>query len=74
MGSGRQKVGLQFPWGQGVGIHGPRGSREGPTESQGVRGRSKGFQGVKAWAYRVQEGQGVGLHDPRGSSGRPTGS
>ena len=52
------------PGGQGMDLQSPRGSRR----------RSKGFQGVKAWAYRVQEGQGVGLHGPRVSSGRPTGS
>ena len=50
--------------GQGVGLLDPRGSRDGATESRGVKGRT----------YRVPGGQGAGLLGLRGSRGRPTGS
>ena len=60
----RQKVCV--PRGQGVGLQGPRGSRNGPTQSPEVKG----------WAFRVPGGQGVGLQlqGPRGSRDGPTGS
>ena len=53
VGSGSQSVGLQ----------GPLGSRDKPTGSLGVKGRS----------YWVPRGQGVGLQGPR-IKGCPTGS
>ena len=47
------------PWGQGVDLLGPRGSKVRPTGSQGVKG----------YTYRVPGGQGVGPQGPRGSRG-----
>ena len=49
------------PSGQGMGLQVPRGSRNGPT----------GSQGVKEWAYRVPLGKGMGLQGLRGSRCRP---
>ena len=45
----------RVPGGQVVGLEGPRGSRGGPTGSQGAKG----------WAYRIPGGKGVGLQGPR---------
>ena len=42
--------------GQGIGLQGPRG----------LRGRPRGFQGVKGSALRVPGGYGVGLQCPSG--------
>ena len=42
---------FRVPRGQGEGLQGPRGSRERPTGSQGVKGK----------AYRVPRGQGGGV-------------
>ena len=60
---GGQGVGLQSPWGQGVGYRVPEG--------QGVGLKGPRSQGI---GYRVPSGQGVGLRALRGSRGRPTGS
>ena len=61
----------------------PRGSKVGQQGPRVSRGRPKGSQVVKGWAYRVPGGQGglqgprgsrVGPQGPRGSRGRPIGS
>ena len=55
-------------------MQGLRGSRVGPIEPRGSRGRPTGSQVVKGQAHRVPGDQGVGLMCRKGSRGRPTGS
>ena len=59
---------------QGVGLQGPRGSRDRLQGPKWSRVRPAGSQGVKVQGYRIQGDQGVGLQGPRESKGGPTGS
>ena len=63
-----------MPGSQGVSLQVPKGSRDRPTGSQGVKGLAYRVPGGGGVAYRVPGGGGVGLQGPRGSRGRPTGS
>ena len=63
------------PVGQGLRLQGPRGSRDGPRESQGGKGQAYRVPGVKARGMPTgSQGsrQGDCLQGPRGSIGRPT--
>ena len=67
-------VAYRVPGGQGVGLQGLRVSRGRPKGSQGVKGYAYGVPGGLGVAYRVPGGLEVGLEGPTGSRNRPTGS